>query len=108
MRQYAGDAIRASQSGVPAVQRVVDAMRHRLKKEIDSQQARSPVWVTTYGVFIVWGVAVKDIIETVRNSGAVIPQTQNSLADLMLSYHLCRPNVHQTMTLHTGVLPLIS
>jgi conjugal transfer pilus assembly protein TraI len=51
--------------------------------------------VTTYGVFIVWGVAVKDIIETVRNSGAVIPQTQNSLADLMLSYHLCRPNVHQ-------------
>ncbi len=34
MRQYAGDAIRASQSGVPAVQRVVDAMRHRLKKEI--------------------------------------------------------------------------
>ncbi|EGO0259018.1 DNA helicase [Salmonella enterica subsp. enterica serovar Panama] len=96
MRQYAGDAIRASQSGVPAVQRVVDAMRHRLKKgDWIPNKPGSPVWVTTYGVFIVWGVAVKDIIETVRNSGAVIPQTQNSLADLMLSYHLCRPNVHQ-------------
>ncbi|MDB6373943.1 MobH family relaxase [Photorhabdus bodei] len=95
MQRYGGDAIRATQSGVPAVQRVVDAMRYLLKKGTwQPNKPGSPVWVTSHGVFIVWGTAVKDITFTVKKSGAIIPQSAGSLADLMMSYKLCIPNVN--------------
>lgn len=93
MRRYSGDAIRASQSGVPAVQRVVDAMRYLINKGTwEPNKPGNPIWVTTYGVFVVWGTAVKDITSVVKNSGGMIPQSANSLGDLMLSFHLCIPN----------------
>lgn len=96
LQRYGGDAVRATQSGVPAVQRIVDAMRHLLKKGVwQPNKPGNPIWVTTYGVFIVWGTAVKDITNTVKKSGAVIPQSANSLADLMMSYKLCIPNVNK-------------
>ncbi|WP_434526462.1 MobH family relaxase [Photorhabdus asymbiotica] len=95
MQRYNGDAIRATQSGVPAVQRVVDAMRYLLKKGTwQPNKPGSPVWITSHGVFIVWGTAVKDITSTVKKSGAIIPQSAGSLADLMMSYRLCIPNVN--------------
>lgn len=96
LQRYGGDAVRATQSGVPAVQRIVDAMRYLLKKGVwQPNKPGNPIWVTTHGVFIVWGTAVKDITNTVKKSGAVIPQSANSLADLMMSYKLCIPNVNK-------------
>ena len=98
LQRYSGDAVRAAQTGVPVIARIVDAMRLLIKKEEwKPNLAGSPLWVTTEGVFIVWGTAVTPIINIVKESGINVPHSADSLADIMLNYGLCVLNSNDSV-----------
>lgn len=98
LRRYSGDAVRSSQTGVSIVARVVDAMRYLLKSgEWKPNRAGSPVWVTSEGLFIVWGSAINRITEIVKESGVNIPHSADGLADILLSYRLCILNENDSV-----------
>lgn len=93
LKRYSGDAVRAAQTGVPVIARVIDAIRQLVKKgEWRVNKAGSPIWYTTEGLFITWGTSIPRITEIVKESGVNIPHSADSLADIMLSYHLCVTN----------------
>ncbi|PHM72179.1 MobH family relaxase [Xenorhabdus sp. KJ12.1] len=90
LKLYSGDAVRAAQTGVPVIARIVDAMRLLVKRgDWITNKAGSPIWFTTEGVFVVWGSAVEPITNIVKASGVSVPHSADSLADIMLNYGLC-------------------
>lgn len=89
LKRYSGDAVRAAQTGVSVVARIVDAIRLLVKRgDWVPNKPGSPIWYTTEGLFVVWGSAVEPITTIVKSSGVNVPHSADSLADIMLSYGL--------------------
>lgn len=89
LKRYSGDAVRAAQTGVSVVARIVDAIRLLVKRgDWVPNKPGSPIWYTSEGLFVVWGSAVESITSIVKSSGVNVPHSADSLADIMLSYGL--------------------
>lgn len=69
LKRYSGDAVRAAQTGVSVVARIVDAIRLLVKRgDWVPNKPGSPIWYTTEGLFVVWGSAVEPITTIVKSS----------------------------------------
>lgn len=89
MKLTSGDAIRSSGTGVSTIQRMVDTMRLLISTNVWKPNVYpSPVWVTTDGVYIFWQKAADNIYERIRELDVFIPQSADSLADIMLTNDL--------------------
>ncbi|WP_338885753.1 MobH family relaxase [Xenorhabdus sp. TH1] len=89
MQRTSGDAIRSAGTGVSTIQRMVDIMRLLIStNEWKPNVPPSPIWVTTDGIYVIWQKAAEVIYNRIKELGVFIPQSADSLGEIMLSNEL--------------------